>query len=255
MFIEERYKYILDLLEKNGKVLVKDLSRDLSISESMIRKDLQLLEKQNLLKRTYGGAINPKHTLTCTQSFRKRVAKNTHLKEIIAHKAFKQIEENDTIFLDASTTSYMIAKLIIAQDLPLTLITNMLEISSLIPANSKAHFIFIGGDYHPLVGGSVGSYAIKQIKQYRCHKAFIGCTGIDLNDGSINTAISEDASTKKAIMSICSKLYLIMLNDKFETTGSFVFSQLTDFHGLITEELPSPATIKLLESYDICLIE
>ena len=45
MFIEERYNHILALLEQNGKVLVKDLSKTFNVSESMIRKDLQLLEK------------------------------------------------------------------------------------------------------------------------------------------------------------------------------------------------------------------
>ena len=58
MFIEERHKHILDILQRDGKVLVKDLSAQFEVSESMIRKDLQVLEKNNLLQRTYGGAIN-----------------------------------------------------------------------------------------------------------------------------------------------------------------------------------------------------
>ena len=45
MFIEERHEVILDMLNKEGKVNVKDLSKTFNISESMIRKDLQSLEK------------------------------------------------------------------------------------------------------------------------------------------------------------------------------------------------------------------
>jgi DeoR/GlpR family transcriptional regulator of sugar metabolism len=254
MFIEERYKYILDLLEKDGKVLVKDLSKEFNISESMIRKDLQTLEKKNLLQRTYGGAINIKHTLVNTESFHKRVEKNTDLKEIVAKKAFEQIEENNTIFLDSSTTSYMIAKLMIKNDKRVTLITNMFEISSLIPVNSKMQFIFIGGDYNVFVGGSIGSYSIEQINGYRCNKAFIGCSGLDLRDGSVSTAISEDASTKKAIMGISKELFLLMLNEKFETNGSFNFSNIADFHSIITETLPNKSIINILEEYDVNLI-
>ncbi|MDR5587226.1 MULTISPECIES: DeoR/GlpR family DNA-binding transcription regulator [Clostridium] len=254
MFIEERYKYILDLLDKNGKVLVKDLSKEFNVSESMIRKDLQALEKKNLLQRTYGGAINVKHSLVNCQSFSKRVVENIDLKEIVAQKAFNQINENDTIFLDASTISYMIAKLIVKNDTPITLITNMFEISSLIPENSKTHFIFIGGDYNVFVGGSIGSYSIEQIKEYRCNKAFLGCTGIDLSDGSISTAISEDSCTKKAIISISKELFLVMLNEKFKTNGSFIFSNAVDFHGIITEDLPDKSIINLLEEYYVNLI-
>ncbi|MBW6411746.1 DeoR/GlpR family DNA-binding transcription regulator [Clostridium weizhouense] len=254
MFIEERYKYILDLLDKNGKVLVKDLSKEFNVSESMIRKDLQALEKKKLLQRTYGGAINVRHTLVNCQSFSKRVVENMDLKEIVAQKAFNQINENDTIFLDASTISYIIAKLIVKNDKPITLITNMFEISSLIPENSKTHFIFIGGDYNSFVGGSIGSYSIEQIKKYRCNKAFLGCTGIDLSDGSISTTISEDASTKQAMISISKELFLVMLNEKFKTNGNFIFSNAIDFHGIITEALPNKSIVNLLDEYYVNLI-
>lgn len=254
MFIEERYKYILDLLDVQGKVLVKDLSKEFNISESMIRKDLKTLEKNNLLKRTYGGAISIKHTLVNCESFNTRIEKNIDLKKIVARKAFEQINDNDTIFLDASTTSYMIAKLIVENDKQITLITNMFEISSLIPDKSKTHFIFIGGDYNAFVGGSIGSYSIEQIKKYRCNKAFLGCSGVDLKDGTISTSLSEDASTKNAIMSVSKELFLIMLNEKFEINGSFPFANAIDFNSIITEALPDKSIITLIKEYYVNLI-
>ena len=254
MFIEERYKYILDLLDVQGKVLVKDLSKEFNISESMIRKDLKTLEKNNLLKRTYGGAISIKHTLVNCESFNTRIEKNIDLKKVVARKAFGQINDNDTIFLDASTISYMIAKLIVENDKEITLITNMFEISSLIPEKSKTHFIFIGGDYNAFVGGSIGSYSIEQIKKYRCNKAFLGCSGVDLKDGAISTSLSEDASTKSAIMSISKELFLIMLNEKFEINGSFPFANTIDFNSIITETLPDKSIVNLLKEYYVNLI-
>jgi len=254
MFIEERYKYILDLLEKDGKVLVKELSIQFKVSESMIRKDLQVLEKRNLLQRTYGGAINIKRTIVNGESFFKRVEKNTELKEIIAKKAYDQIKENDTFFLDASTISYILAKLLIKSNKNVTLITNMFEISSMIPIDSKIHFIFIGGDYNVIVGGSIGSHAIEQIKLYRCNKAFVGCSGVDLRDGSISTGVSEDANTKKTIMSISRETYLMALNEKFNLDGIFKFSTITDCNSIITEVPPSRTIMTLLEQYNVKLL-
>jgi len=254
MFIEERYKHILDLLEENGKVLVKDLSTQFKISESMIRKDLQALEKKNLLQRTYGGAINTKRTIVNCESFFKRVEKNTELKEIIAKKAYDQIKENDTFFLDASTISYILAKLLIKSNKTMTLITNMFEISSMIPVDSKIHFIFIGGDYNVFVGGSIGSHSNEQIKLYRCNKAFLGCSGVDLRDGSISTGVSEDANTKKAIMSISKETYLLALNERFNLDGIFKFSTITDCNSIITEASPSKTIMTFLEQYDVNLI-
>lgn len=249
MFIEERYKYILDLLNENGKVLVKDLSQLFEVSESMIRKDLQILEKKNLLQRTYGGAIAINHELAKLESFQNRVDQHADFKKIIALKAADLVKVQDTIFLDASTTSFMIAKRLIAQNKKITLITNMIEISSLIPTDTAIHFIFIGGDYNPLVGGSIGSYAIEQIKGYHCDKSFIGCGGVSLEEGIISTTLSEDASTKKAIMSISKERYLIMNNEKFGTNGTYNFAHVMDFYGIITESMPNPAILRMLEEY------
>lgn len=238
MFNEERYRYIIDLLEQNGKVLVKDLSQVFHMSESMVRKDLQTLEKMNLLKRTYGGAINVNHTITPCASLSTRTQQNIDIKESVAKKVCEVIKEHETIFLDASSISFMVAKQLIELNLTLTVITNMLAIASLVPENSAIQFIFIGGDFNPFVGGSIGSYANAQIQHYRCTKAFLGCCGLDLRDGSISTGFSEDASTKKTILNVSRENYLLLLNEKFEQRSSFIFSHLTDYSGLITDSLP-----------------
>lgn len=254
MFIEERHKHILDILEQDGKVLVKDLSLKFKVSESMIRKDLQVLEKNNLLQRTYGGAINITRTIVNGESFFKRVEKNIDLKEVIAKKAYELINENDTIFLDASSISYMLTKLIAENNRKITLITNMVEISSMISLDSKVHLIFIGGEYSPLVGGNIGFHSTEQIKLYRCNKAFIGCSGMDLRDGAISTGSSEDVGTKKAIMKISKELFLLAPNERFNLDGIFNFSNITDFYGIITEAKPNNTILTLLEQYDINLI-
>ena len=254
MFTEERHKYILDLLDRNGKIFVKDLSKEFKVSESMIRKDLKVLEKKNLLRRTYGGAINIDNTAINIKSFNNRISENIDLKNIIVQKAFNDLDDNDTIFLDSSTTSFMIAKLIVENNKQLTIITNMFEIASLITPNIITKFIFIGGDYNSYVGGSIGSHAIEQINNYRCNKAFLGCTGIDLRDGTISTSLSEDAATKKAITNISDKLFLVTLNEKFKKNGSFKFSNLFDFYGIITEQLPDESITLNLKEYYINII-
>ncbi|MDS0526727.1 DeoR/GlpR family DNA-binding transcription regulator [Clostridium sp. SHJSY1] len=254
MFIEERRKQILDILEIEGKVLVKDLSIQFNVSESMIRKDLQFLEKNNLLQRAYGGAINIKRTISNAETFITRVEKNTDLKEIVAKKAYDLINDGDTIFLDPSSISYLLAKLILQNNRNITLITNMIEISSLLHTDLKTYIIFIGGDYNSFVGGNIGSHSIAQIKLYRCNKSFIGCNGIDLKDGSVSTGLSEDAGTKRVIMDISKELYLMTTNEKFNLDGIFNFSNINDFNSIITETEPPDTVITLLKEYDVNLI-
>ena len=83
MFMEERLEEILRILKKDGKVLVKDLSVRFNVTEGMIRKDLQKLEQEGLLKRTYGGAILERQTIH-DDNIRPRLMKNLGEKDILA---------------------------------------------------------------------------------------------------------------------------------------------------------------------------
>lgn len=104
MFAEERQNQIVSLLNQNGSVRVKELSEQFQVTEDCIRKDLTLLEKKGLLKKSYGGAvkirINP-HDFNVSQ----RKEKNIEAKQKIASKAMGLIKNGDMVFLDISTAN------------------------------------------------------------------------------------------------------------------------------------------------------
>ncbi len=254
MFIEERHKCILELLEQDGKIFVKDLSERFNLSESMIRKDLQALEKQNLLKRTYGGAIKITRQIVNEVSYLKRIHIDMDIKEKVALKAYEMINDNDTIFLDASSISYCIAKLIAAENKKVTIITNMIVLSSVIECTENINIIYIGGNYNSIAGGTIGSHAINTIKNYHCNKAFIGCGGVNPESGNLSTSISEDANTKRAIMDISKELYLLLVNERFSIDAVFNFAKLSEFDSVITEDMPDSIIMKELKKHNVHLI-
>ncbi len=255
MFIEERHEVILDMINKEGKVNVKELSKTFNISESMIRKDLQSLEKNGKLKRTYGGAIQLERTLVDEEDFIiTRVYRNREAKSEIAHKALDLIQDDDIIFLDISSTSYLLAKMLVNSNKNITIITNMPLLASMIKSTNEQKFIFIGGDYNTLAGGNIGSQAIEQISKYRCSKCFIGCIGINLDDGSLTALNSEDSHTKKAIMDISKESYLFAPSMYFKQDGLFNFANLIDFKGVITEIKPDDKTMSALNQYGVEVI-
>ena len=254
MFIEERHKCILILLEKDGKVIVKELSDRFNVSESMIRKDLQTLEKENLLKRTYGGAIRLTRKIVKEVSYLKRIHIDIEKKEKVALKAYEMINDNDTIFLDASSISYYIAKLIAAEDKKVTIITNMIVLASVIECTKNIQIIYIGGNYNTIAGGTIGSHAINAIKNYHCDKAFVGCVGINAESGILSTSISEDANTKIAIMDISREVYLLLLNRRFNIDSVFNFAKLSEIDSIITEDIPDDGIMEELKKYNVHLI-
>ena len=147
MFMEERLEEILRILKKDGKVLVKDLSVKFNVTEGMIRKDLQKLEQEGLLKRTYGGAILERQTIH-DDNIMPRLMKNLDEKDIIAKLALKEIKDGDFIFLDASTTNYSIASMLLNTKKQVTVVTNMNRIAILFDSHPSIDVICIGGIYN-----------------------------------------------------------------------------------------------------------
>ncbi|HCW52982.1 MAG TPA: hypothetical protein DG753_04420, partial [Clostridium sp.] len=81
-------------------------------------------------------------------------------------------------------------------------------------------------------------FILNTIKNYHCNKAFVGCVGVNAETGNLSTSISEDANTKRAIMNISDKLYLLILNRRFNIDAVFNFGKLSEFTSVITEDTP-----------------
>ena len=129
-----------------------------------------------------------------------------------------------------------------------------LKLSSVIESTDNIHIIYIGGDYNSIAGGTIGSHAIDNIKNYHCNKAFVGCVGVNAETGNLSTSLSEDANTKRAIMNISKELYLLLLNRRFNIDAVFNFGKLSEFDSIITEDTPDSSIMEELEKQNVHLI-
>ena len=143
MLALERQKRILDILSKEGSVLVSRLSEELNVTEETIRRDLEKLESQEALIRTHGGAI-PVDENVYELSLEKRKRTNISAKERLAQEAAKFVKPWDTIFLDASTTTFYMAKEIKKLH-NVTVITNSVRVINELSGISDIKVIGIGG--------------------------------------------------------------------------------------------------------------
>ncbi|MFL7796997.1 DeoR/GlpR family DNA-binding transcription regulator [Clostridium chauvoei] len=252
MFAEERLEEILKLVNKEGKVFVKDLSIKFNVSEGMIRKDLQRLENKGSIKRTYGGAISNRN-ITINSNINNRIKENTETKLKIAKKAFDIISDNDTIFLDISSINYNLASLIANSTKKLTLITSMSAIPPLFNSNSTCTLIVIGGVYNKDLGGCIGSETINTLRKYRFNKAFIGSCGVNLCNSTLCNFDLEEGNTKQAILSSSRDSYLLIENEKFYHDGVYTFATLDDIDSIITESTPSNEVIEVLQGHNISI--
>ncbi|AQS06297.1 DeoR/GlpR family DNA-binding transcription regulator [Clostridium beijerinckii] len=253
MFTEERLEQILNILNKHGRVKVKELSEQFNVSEGMIRKDLQRLEKDGALQRTYGGAIiNRKISKSISINTRMKV--NLSSKELIAKKAFDLIDDGDVIFLESSSINFFLAKLIANNTKKITLVTNMPIILPLFNDNETVILICIGGVYDKRDGGVLGSEAIKSIYKYTFNKGFVGSSGVNLITNSVGTVLLEDGNIKELIISNSKEVFLLVETEKFNVDSPYRFANIDEFDAIITdsnitddiEEQLNNLTVKLI---------
>ena len=98
MFTEERHNIILRELKIKGMISVNDLVKLLNTSESTIRRDLNTLDSEGLLKKIHGGATLVGEKAS-RHDYKVNVRKSLNLdeKRKIAIHAASLIQDEDVI--------------------------------------------------------------------------------------------------------------------------------------------------------------
>ena len=126
MLAVERKNSILGLLQSDGRVVVSELAEKFDVSEETIRRDLEKLERDGLVQKSYGGAVlNENAQSDMPLAVRKRT--NVIGKQKIAELVSRYVPDNSSIMLDSSSTALFIAKRIKDRK-NMVVITNSLEI-------------------------------------------------------------------------------------------------------------------------------
>lgn len=253
MFLEERYEKILSDLSIHGRISVKELSKKFGVTEDCIRKDLKELESRDELKRVHGGAI-PLRKHNDFKKLPERVMVNRDLKEKIALKASLLINDGDNIFLDVSTINMEIARSIKNSKKNVIVVTNMIEIVSILAGSDNIKVICIGGEYNNKINGITGTEADRNIRNYYYDKAFIGVCAVNAKTGYVTTSLLEDGNTKKTIIECTNKIYLVMENEKFNYDEFYRFANLDLINGIITEDEVTDEIKEDIKDKDVELI-
>lgn len=253
MFMEERLYEILEIIKEEKKVLVKDLSEKFNVSESMIRKDLQRLEREGKIKRTYGGAILERES-SYDEKTNSRVFVDLESKSRLGELVLDIIEDNDVIFLDISTTNHTIAMMLSNTSKNITVITNMNRIAMEFDRIPNVDVILIGGYYNKRLGGTVGSATIEQIRKFKITKAFVGAGGINIEDNFISNFNYEEAAVKSEILRCSKRRYIVANYEKLYKDGAYKFASLDDIDYIITEKEPEANIKEILSKKEVQVI-
>ncbi|MDQ0233508.1 DeoR/GlpR family DNA-binding transcription regulator [Metabacillus malikii] len=233
MLISERHRLIIDLLNEKEHVKIQELVELTNTSESTLRRDLDQLEKENVLKRVHGGAALLQRKRT-EQSVIEKATQNLVEKKKVAKYAAEFIRDDECIYLDAGTTTYQMIHYLNQKNL--VVVTNGVDhLEALLEKDITTYLI--GGYVKKVTKALIGRSAYDSIQQYRFDKCFIGTNAIHQELG-FTTPDPEEAHIKEKAISLSRESYILADHTKFGEVSFAKFADLDQARIITTEDEP-----------------
>jgi len=251
MIEAERQRAIINRVREEGIIRVSRLSELFQVSQNTIRRDLQKLEKNGVVKRTHGGAIL-KGFNNLDLPFTAREDKYREEKQAIGYKASQMINSGDNIILDAGTTTAQIAKSIKGKR-DLTVITNAVNIALELADCREIVTILTGGIIRQITNCLVGFQAEEFLRKTHVDKAFLAAGGVTIEEGLTNPNPFE-VGVKKAMIEAAEEVILMVTHNKFGNVTLAPIAPIEAVHKIITDKEVSPKYIEIFQQKGIEVI-
>ena len=242
LFPKERRREIVSIVNSTGFATVEDLAKRFGVSVDSIRKDLKVLQKENLIRREYGGALKVEksdaapvpHAPVAETVARTKQADDTGRKNV-ALRAYLEINDGDAVFLGVSRTNLYLADLIAKGDKRLIVTTNMIDVLPRLAGNPKVTALATGGYLNVQLNGFTGPAAISLLEPLLFSKAFVGTCGIDLETSGVLATSVDDGRVQERVLQNASYCFLLADDEKFHVSKGYRFASISDFAAVITD--------------------
>jgi DeoR family transcriptional regulator, L-fucose operon activator len=242
MLAIDRQRRILELLLGAGSLRTTETALELGVTDETVRKDFEHLEKRGELIRTHGGASRPDKTRE-ELPFTERQAVRRDEKKAIARLAAGRIQANETIFLDASSTVLTLTEFL--PDLPLTILTNALNVFTALADRPNYDLICTGGMFDSKSRSFVGLTAEKALQRYNIHRMFFSGNGLHLDRG-VSESNARQAAFKERVVENAEDVVFLADHSKLGQNSAFFFAGVADLSCLITDKAADPEFIQKL---------
>jgi len=250
MLKAEREARVLRLLiDADGGVLrVSQLAEALGVSEMTIRRDLESLEQQGLVRRVHGGAMHVSNSTILEKSFIDRGREYNREKAAIGRAAATLVHDGDVVILDAGTTTLQVARHLDARRL--TVVTNALPVATELAGRDGVSAILLGGNLKGPELCTVGPITTDSLARMAADIVFLSCSGFALERGLTDPDLRE-AEVKRAMMRAARRIALVADSSKHAAVCFAQIAPLDVLDVLITDSgLPAEAR-RNIESHGV----
>lgn len=226
-----KYRELLDYLQRHGGAKVPELSRELFLSESTVRRALASLEQQGKLRRYHGGAVA---TDPAAQSpIRQRQVSHWEAKNAVGRLAASFVREGMTLLLMGGTTVHAICPYL--KGMRLTVITSSLPVMNDLAWEEQMQVILLGGVLNPAEMEVRGGLMQLTLEHLRADLMFTGVTGLHPIHG-LMTDDPNGVETYTTCMRISDQVFVMADHTKCEQySGTTVVCGLSEVNGLVTD--------------------
>jgi DeoR/GlpR family transcriptional regulator of sugar metabolism len=210
MLSEQRRDRLLEMVRTRRFASLPELVEQLGVSESTVRRDLELLEEQGTVRRFHGGVLYS-GTSPKLPHFDVREPFQWDQKKAIAQCAASLIQDGDTILLDGGSTTYEVARLLVGR--PLHVVTTSLPVANLFASDANSDLVFIGGNICPRSGVARGPYADEMLAKVRVRKTILSTAAVS-EEGFFNNNLLL-VQTERAMMRAGDRVIVVADSTKF----------------------------------------
>lgn len=251
-----RFTAILTALQKSGSVSVEALGKELQVSHVTVRRDLDMLETQGLLRRTHGGAVSIEplfyEPFRNDRSFQAQVERFAEEKRRIGRAAAELIKKGDIIALTPGTTTTEVVR-----GLPLnhniTVVTSTVNVAMELSKRKDLDVYVTGGHLHGDWFSLVGPTAAQSLSRIMIHVLFIGADGIDAKAG-VSCYDPEEAQLNSMMVRHAQKKIAVVDHSKFGIVAGWKICSTDELDVLVTDSAVSDEMIEPFRQTDIEVI-
>lgn len=249
LLAEHRRAQLLELVRSRRFAGLQELAGELGVSESTIRRDLELLEDLGLVRRVHGGVLYI-GSAPALPHFEARQPVRREEKQAIARTVAALIEDGESLILDGGTTTFEVARLLAGR--PLHIVTNSLPIADLFAPHPNCDLVMVGGNICPRTGVSMGPFAVEMLAKVRVRRTIISVAALNEEGCFNNNRVLVE--TERAMLRAGGQVVVVADSSKFGQQSIAHLCSLGDVHVIVTDEGLPPEWRTRIEAAGVTLL-
>lgn len=241
MLTEQRRLQLLQLLQRDGTLVEREVADTLGVSEDTIRRDLRELSMHGALLRVHGGALPASPAVVDLEG---RAQLSSDEKRVLGRAAAALVEPKQVVLVDGGTTTLELVRALPPQ-LRATVVTHSPLIAAELITHRAIEVVVIGGRLFKHSGVAVGASAHEQISAIHADTYFMGATGLHPEHG-VTTGDLEESHIKRAMMSAAADTVLLATADKLGKVSSYRIAQLEQLTTALVTAAAPKSTVSAL---------